>query len=304
MHGGSSKRRAILAIIIRAERCGPVRNLTALSLCDMKALFMISFFSSESDARIEPDHFIAHVMAARGLAPHDLDIRHTVVLALIPELERRLLSTLGNPQPNPHSIQRQTWYNPEACAFSVMTSPMGAPMAVMLLEQLIALGARQFIYLGFCGALNPAYRIGDCFVPTTGIREEGTSYHYLPADVVPAASTLLNALVMDEAVARGVSVQSGPIWTTDAPYRETAQKIQRFQAVGVHAVDMEMAALFAVAQYRACEVGAILITSDECYHPTWQPGFHAPHLRQGCRDAVALSIAAANRAARQVEQAI
>jgi nucleoside phosphorylase len=304
VRSGSSKRRATSAIITRAERCDLGRYLTAPSLFHMEASFMISFFSSESDARIEPDHFIAHVMAARGLTPHDLDIRHTVVLTLIPELERRLLNTLGNPQPNPHPIQRQTWYNPEACAFSVMTSPMGAPIAVMLLEQLIALGARQFIYLGFCGALNPTYRIGDCFVPTTGIREEGTSYHYLPAGVVPAASALLKTLVMNEAATREVSVQSGPIWTTDALYRETAQKIQRFQADGVHAVDMEMAALFAVAQYRACEVGAILIVSDECYHPTWQPGFHAPHFRQGCRDAVALSIAAANRAARQLEQAI
>lgn len=256
---------------------------------------MMSFFSSESDARIEPSHFIAHVLASRGLVPHDLNIRHTVVLAFIPELTRRLLKTLGDPQPNPYPIQRQTWYNPDACAFSVMTSPMGAPIAVMLLEQLIALGARRFIYLGFCGALNPAYRIGDCFVPTIGIREEGTSYHYLPAGVVPAASERLNALLLDEAAARGLGLRSGPIWTTDAPYRETALKIQRFQAAGVQAVDMEMAALFAVAHYRACEVGAILIVSDECYHPTWQPGFHAPSLRQACRDAVALSIAAANR---------
>ncbi len=287
--------------MVHANHRGPLRPLIARLSCRMESLIMASFFSSESSARIEPNHFIAHVLAARGLAPHDLDLRPTVVLALIPELERHLIKTLGSPPPNPHPIQRQTWYNPDACAFSVMVSPMGAPVAVMLLEQLIALGARRFIYLGFCGALNPAYRIGDCFVPTTGIREEGTSYHYLPAGVVPAASGALNALVLDEAATQGVAVQSGPIWTTDALYRETALKIQRFQAAGVHAVDMEMAALFAVAQLRDCEVGAILIVSDECYHPTWQPGFHAPPFRQGCRAAVALSIAAANRAAGQVE---
>ena len=106
-----------------------------------------------------------------------------------------------------------------------------------------------------------------------------------------------DGLVLDEAASQGLAMQSGPIWTTDALYRETALKIRQFQDAGVHAVDMEMAALFAVAQYRGCDVGAILIVSDECYHPTWQPGFHAPHFRQGCRDAVALSIAAANRAA-------
>ena len=65
---------------------------------------------------------------------------------------------------------------------------MGAPMAVMLLEQLIALGAQRLLYLGFCGALIPSYRIGDLFLPMHAIREEGTSYHYLPADVVPCGA--------------------------------------------------------------------------------------------------------------------
>jgi nucleoside phosphorylase len=57
-------------------------------------------------------------------------------------------------------------------------------------------------------------------------------------------------------------------------------------------VDMEMAALFAVAQYRGCDLTALLVVSDECYHPTWKPGFGAPQLRQGCRDAVQVAIAA------------
>src|SRR5688500_9152649 len=89
-----------------SRRSAPYRPaLVTQSVFGMESSSMAVFFSSESNARIEPDHFIAHVLTARGLAPHDLDIRQTVLLTFIPELERRLLNALGNPQPNPHAIQ-------------------------------------------------------------------------------------------------------------------------------------------------------------------------------------------------------
>lgn len=255
------------------------------------------FYSPEPIGRIEPSDFVAHVLSRRGIAAPELGLQETVILNFIPALERRWLNTLGQPSPQPQPIQHQTWYNPDHQPFSAMSSPMGAPMAVMLLEQLIALGARRFLYIGFCGALNPAYQIGDCFVPTTGRREEGTSYHYLPADVTPAASATVNRVIQAQAIAQGLTVRSGPIWTTDALYRETSEKIARFQTEGICAVDMEMAALFAVAQYRSCDVGAILVVSDECYHPTWQPGFGQPRLRRACQQAIDLIIAAARQLA-------
>jgi uridine phosphorylase len=251
------------------------------------------FFSSDPTARIEPTEFMAQLLAYRGLDTASFGLRQTVILPLLPELERRLLRVLGSPAPLPHKIQRQTLYNPEGYPFSTIASPMGAPMAVMLLEQLIALGARRFFYLGFCGALAPSYRIGDGFIPVQAIREEGTSYHYLPPDVEPTSSPHLNTLLQAHAAKRSFAVQQGPIWTTDAPYRETANKIRRFQTAGVHAVDMEMAAIFAVAHYRSREVAALLIVSDECYHPTWKPGFGAQRLRQACQTAVEVCVAAA-----------
>ena len=255
------------------------------------------FFSPEPTARIEPTDFMHRLLSHRGLEMASFDLQKTVILPLIPELDARLRRTLGSPSPHPHKIQRQTLYNPAHYPFSVIASPMGAPMAAMLLEQLIALGARRFIYLGFCGALATTYRIGDGFIPIQAIREEGTSYHYLPSHVAPTASPRLNAILRDRATAHSFTVQQGNIWTTDAPYRETAQKIERFQKAGIHTVDMEMAALFAVAHYRNCDVGALLLVSDECYHPTWQPGFGAQRLRHACQVAVDVCITAATDAA-------
>jgi nucleoside phosphorylase len=253
------------------------------------------FFSPDLTARIEPADFVEHFLAQRGLDAARVGLRQTVVLPLIPALERRLLRVLGTPAPQPHPIQHQALYYPTGYPFAVIASPMGAPMAVMLLEQLIALGAQRLLYLGFCGALVPSYRIGDLFLPTQAVREEGTSYHYVPAEVVLCASPHIQASLHAEAQRRQCSIQQGPIWTTDAPYRETPHKIRQFQEAGVHAVDMEMAALFAVAYYRGCEVGALLIVSDECYHPVWKPGFGAPRLRQGCDEAVSVAVAVATQ---------
>jgi uridine phosphorylase len=255
------------------------------------------FFSPEAKARIEPAEFMAHLLSYQGLDPAHMCLRPTVILPLIPELERRLLRTVGTPASHPYKIQRQALYNPADYAFSIIASPMGAPTAVMLLEQLVALGARRFLYVGFCGALATSYRIGDYFLPAYAIREEGTSYHYLPAEVIPASSARLNALLLTQATRQYVLVRQGPIWSTDAPYRETAHKIQHYQNAGVHAVDMEMAALFAVSHYRECEITALLIVSDECYHTTWKPGFGLQQLRQACQTAVEVCIAAATEIA-------
>ena len=253
------------------------------------------FFSPDPAARIEPADFVGHFLAQRGLDAASVGLRPTVVLPLVPVLARRLLRALGTPEPQPHSIQHQALYHPAGYPFAMIASPMGAPMAVILMEQLIALGALRLLYLGFCGALAPSYRIGDLFLPTQAIREEGTSYHYLPAEVVPCASPHMQAVLHAQAQHRQLPVQQGPIWTTDAPYRETPHKIRQFQEAGVHAVDMEMAALFAVAHYRGCEVGALLIVSDECYHAVWKPGFGAPRLRQACDEAVTVAVAAATQ---------
>ena len=60
-----------------------------------------------------------------------------------------------------------------------VTGPfVGAPYAVMLLENLIAWGARQIIFIGWCGAISDQVNIGDIILPTSIYIDEGTSRHY------------------------------------------------------------------------------------------------------------------------------
>ena len=62
--------------------------------------------------------------------------------------------------------------------FSITGPFIGAPYAAMLLETLIAWGARRIIFLGWCGAVAEEVKIGDIILPTAALIDEGTSGHY------------------------------------------------------------------------------------------------------------------------------
>lgn len=149
---------------------------------------------------------------------------------------------------------------------------LGAPAAVMALEKLIALGCTNVIVHGWCGSLAPGLKAGDVFLPTWALSEEGTSAHY-PLAAGPAAAQGLRLQLADFLRQSGYAVQEGPIWTTDAPYRETRQKVREYGSRGIMAVDMEFSALCTVAAYRGVSLAAAMLVSDELYHAAWRPIF-------------------------------
>jgi uridine phosphorylase len=83
------------------------------------------------------------------------------------------------------------------------------------------------------------------------LRDEGTSYHYLPAAAYAEADPELLATVGEALSGLSEPVERGTTWTTDAPYRETEAAIEAARAQGILAVEMEAAALYAFAQARA-----------------------------------------------------
>ena len=160
---------------------------------------------------------------------------------------------------------------------------IGAPHAVMGLEKLIVLGARSIWVLGWCGALQRDLNIGDLVIPVRAISEEGTSKHYPLAGETPRADPGLNRILAGAIAHGGRESVEGNIWTTDAIYRETPEKVRRFQKLGVLAVDMEMSALLTVAAYRSSALTALLVVSDELFNLKWQPGFSDPRLKESTR---------------------
>jgi len=133
---------------------------------------------------------------------------------------------------------------------------------------------KRFLVLGACGAIHPLVRILDIVVPTWGIREEGTSYHYLPPHVVPKPSERIVEILRRELdpVARGLGagLHLGGVWSTDAVYRETRDKVRRYSEMNALCVDMESTALMSVAMYRGVELGIALIVTDELHGEKWR----------------------------------
>jgi len=174
---------------------------------------------------------------------------------------------------NPHarSLYMSRLYVRNDGAF--LTGPfMGAPYSVMLLETLAAWGARQVIFLGWCGSISTTLSIGDIVVPTLAWSDEGTSRSYADNPfAVPSAS--LSSDIRSVLQSHALPFHEGTIWTTDAIYRETPDKVNYFQKKGAIAVEMELSALFTVAEFLGISIGAILVVSDDLSSLTWQPGF-------------------------------
>lgn len=138
--------------------------------------------------------------------------------------------------------------------------------------------------------MTPSCPIGSSVIPTWGIREEGTSYHYLPSDAQPKPSTMVVRELKDSL--SSLEPRLGGVWSTDAPYRETPRKIEECAAKGVLVADMETTALMAVATRRKAKFAAVLTVSDLMYGAKWEPAFGTKALRCA-RDAVCRKVAEA-----------
>ena len=150
---------------------------------------------------------------------------------------------------------------------------VGAPIAAIVMEEAIARGVRTVLVVGSAGSLHPGLAVGDSVIVTGAEREDGTSHHYLPAGALVEADGDLSARLGSAATGRGLTPAEGRAWTIDAPYRETAAGISRHREAGVLVVEMEAAAIFAVAQVRQVRAALLVAISDELSGPRWRWGF-------------------------------
>lgn len=154
---------------------------------------------------------------------------------------------------------------------------VGAPLAAGSLEELIAMGCRAFVAAGAAGALVPELALGHVVVPTAAIRDEGTSYHYLPPGREVVADRDAVAAIIATLVRHEVPYVTGKTWTTDALYRETRAKVARRVAEGCLTVEMEAAACFAVAAFRGVPFGQLLYAGDDLSGERWDERGWAGH---------------------------
>jgi uridine phosphorylase len=146
---------------------------------------------------------------------------------------------------------------------------IGAPGITSLADELMAWGVKHLAILSLAGGLQPDLAPGSIVIADRAIRDEGTSYHYLPpAREVPGSSRLISA-IGTALEARGIRSTTGAVWSTDAPYRETREEAELYASEGVQAVDMESAGLFAAAQVRGREAASVFVIGDSLAGPRW-----------------------------------
>ncbi len=155
---------------------------------------------------------------------------------------------------------------------------IGAPIVGILTEELAAWGVQHFLILGTAGGLQSDLAIGEMILCDKAIRDEGTSFHYLPAEKYAYASPELVALCREILMGQNVLFRQGGSWTIDTPYRETACEIQQYRTEGILTVEMEAAALFAVSRYLGLDAAALFVISDKFSDEGWNPFFHAVDL--------------------------
>ncbi len=146
----------------------------------------------------------------------------------------------------------------------------GSPIVVELAEELAVMGIRKMVLMTWGGALQPDLKPGDIVVCDRAVRDDGASHHYLPAEkYIQADSQLVDQL--EAAIRkRGAACSIGATWTTDAPYRETAEEIRQYQSEGIQTVEMESSGLFTVGRVRGVQTASVVVIMDNLASLTWQ----------------------------------
>jgi uridine phosphorylase len=228
-----------------------------------------------------PSTVIRAATEPRGLTVEQLGVAPVVILAWGMGVIHHLAEAIGaEPSENWMYCNRHPLYVGEVAGrrVSIAHMPVGAPGTVMMMEEMVAAGARAFWGCTAGGSLTRDAPIGSCVIPTSAVSEEGTSRLYVGAETPLIPDPRLVSLVEDRCRAEGVSFVTGPVWTTDAPYRETRAKIESYAHQGVVAVDMETSAMYALGHARRVSVCSLLVVSDELWRP-WR--FGGPRFQQG-----------------------
>ncbi|MEW5955248.1 MAG: nucleoside phosphorylase [Candidatus Micrarchaeota archaeon] len=173
---------------------------------------------------------------------------------------------------------------------AVIKLDIGGPGSVATVEEAIVLGAKKFLVVGFAGGISSLLETGDFVLPLKAIRDEGTSYHYAAPSKYSLPDPGLTRKLIAACEKHGIYPFKGVTWTTDAPYRETVRKLEKYRREGVLTVEMEAASLFAVARHRKARIAGLFIAADLLSGKKWKPHFHKPRAMEAKHKLVEIAL--------------
>ncbi|MCL2229235.1 MAG: nucleoside phosphorylase [Firmicutes bacterium] len=161
----------------------------------------------------------------------------------------------------------------EAGAFKkpvyVIPVPIGAPQAARVVEAMAALGVKKFMVCGGAGTLDDSITENKILIPTSAVRDEGTSYHYMPPSREIELNKKVLTIIEKTFLREKINYQHVKTWTTDAIFRETADKVAQRKTEGCNVVEMECSAYYCVAKHLGLMLGQILYAADVVMTDAW-----------------------------------
>ena len=142
----------------------------------------------------------------------------------------------------------------EQCEYGIVGRVVGAPFAVLVAEELFACGCQLLISITSAGQIIPLGEPPYVVLIEHALRDEGTSYHYLPPSPYSSLNSRLGEPLLKNWDHSRAHLFAGTAWTTDAPFRETVEAVEACRAQGIMAVEMEAAALYALACARQKDI--------------------------------------------------
>lgn len=201
-----------------------------------------------------PDGLLREARRQKGLAV--VDVPSICILDPDGDIVRRLRQT-GQAQ----GFAGWPCYHTELYSFllggqrvGIVGCAVGAPFAVLVAEELFASGCRLLVSVTSAGQITPVGKPPYFVVIERALRDEGTSYHYLPPSPYVEADPGMVAFAEGALRQTQCEVHKGATWTTDAPFRETEHMIAERRRDGILAVEMEAAALYAFSLARGYPV--------------------------------------------------
>lgn len=153
-------------------------------------------------------------------------------------------------------------------SFAFYKTYVGAPACVGSIEDTLSvIKTDKYIVFGGAGCLNREIAHGKVMIPTEAYRDEGTSYHYVPAsDYIRIKNFPVVEKFMQES---RIPYALGKTWTTDSFYRETVNNIEKHKADGCISVEMECSGIQAMCDFRGLQFYTFFTSGDLLDAPEW-----------------------------------
>lgn len=190
---------------------------------------------------------------------------HVTFDRLIKELNGTLIASTGTANMN-IPVYKAIYAGTEVALFM---SYVGAAGCVAVLEDIFAMGAEKLVLFGTCGVLNRDIKDCSIIIPNFALRDEGTSFHYTHASDEIQVNKKYQEEFIQILEQHNCSYTTGKVWTTDACYRETREKVNKRKESGCICVDMECSAVTALADFRGKEVFQFFYAADNPDNEQW-----------------------------------